>query len=135
MTAEHTIDLRVRYSETDQLGTFYNSRALEWFEVGRTELLRSIGLPYTELESRGVFLPLVIAHVEYLGRAKYDDSLTLTGRIAPEGRARIRFDVTITHSDGRPVVRGHTVHAVTTAQGKPVRPPKWLMDALGGDPE
>ena len=59
----HTLQLRVRYSETDQMGTFYNSRALEWFECGRTELFRSRGLPYTEIERRGVCLPLVEAHV------------------------------------------------------------------------
>jgi acyl-CoA thioester hydrolase len=49
---EHTIQFRVRYSETDQMGTFYNSRALEWFECGRTELLRACGLPYAEMELR-----------------------------------------------------------------------------------
>ncbi len=80
--AVHTLQLRVRYSETDQMGTFYNSRPLEWFECGRTELLRSIGLPYAELEARGVFLPLVESHVEYLGRARYDDLLQLTTRLS-----------------------------------------------------
>ncbi len=47
---DHTIQLRVRYSETDQMGTFYNSRALEWFECGRTEVLRSLGIPYSTME-------------------------------------------------------------------------------------
>src|ERR1039458_1458423 len=71
---ECTVQFRVRYSETDQMGTFYNSRALEWFECGRTELLRSLRLPYAEMEKRGVFLPVVEAHVEYRGRARYDRS-------------------------------------------------------------
>src|SRR5512146_770718 len=83
--AAHTIQLRVRYSETDQMGTFYNSRPLEWFECGRTELLRSVGLPYSELEARGVFLPLVESHVEYLGRARYDDALRMTTTCAFSG--------------------------------------------------
>ena len=56
--------LRVRYSETDQMGTFYNSRALEWFEVGRTDWLRQAGIPYAEMEQRGALLPLVEAHVQ-----------------------------------------------------------------------
>ena len=52
------IQLRVRYSETDQMGTFYNSRALEWFECGRTELMRNrLGMSYAALEEKGVFLP------------------------------------------------------------------------------
>ncbi len=122
---------RVRYSETDQMGTFYNSRALEWFECGRTEFLRQLGVPYAEMERRGVLLPLVEAHVRYTGRARYDDELHMTtsGRMA--GRARVRFDVDIRHADGSsPVADGHTVHAVTDAAGRPTRPPTWLTDAL-----
>jgi acyl-CoA thioester hydrolase len=132
VAAEHTIELRVRYSETDQMGTFYNSRALEWFEVGRTELLRSVGLPYAEIEARGAFLPLVTAHVEYLGRARYDDPLRLTTRVAPSSKARLRFDVEISSAEGTPVASGYTVHAVTRTDGKPVRPPDWLLAALDG---
>jgi len=130
MTVEHTTTLRVRYSETDQMGTVYNSRVLEWFEVGRTELLRAIGLPYAQMEAQGVFLPLVEARVRYLGRAAYDDDLRITSRIAPEGKASLRFEIDITHADDRPVARGHTIHAVTSAEGKPVRPPAWLVDKI-----
>src|SRR5208283_2654005 len=73
------LQLRVRYSETDQMGTFYNSRALEWFECGRTELMRRrLGMSYSALEEKGVFLPVVEAHVEYLGGARYDDLLEVS---------------------------------------------------------
>ena len=130
MAAEHTTAIRVRYSETDQMGTVYNSRVLEWFEVGRTELLRAIGLPYTRMEQQGVFLPLVVAHCEYLGRAAYDDGLQVTASVAMEGKARLRFQIAIAHADGRPVARGYTVHAVTSAEGKPIRPPLWLIQAI-----
>ena len=68
---ENDIPIRVRYSETDQMGTFYNSRALEWFEGGRTELLRAMGVAYANMEARGVLLPLTEAHVEFLGRARW----------------------------------------------------------------
>ena len=123
--------LRVRYSETDQMGTFYNSRVLEWFECGRTELLRSMGTPYAEMETRGVLLPLVEAHVEYLGRARYDDELRVTASAAMAGRARLRFDVRIDHAPtGRAVARGYTIHALTGPAGKPIRPPAWFTDAL-----
>lgn len=127
---EHTTELRVRYSETDQMGTFYNSRALEWFEVGRTELLRSLGLPYAEMERRGAYLPLVTAHVDYKGRARYDDLLHIAIGLSAEGKARVRFDVTVTHEDGSPVVEGHTVHAVINEEGRPMRPPGWLAEML-----
>jgi acyl-CoA thioester hydrolase len=125
----HTIALRVRYSDTDQMGTYYNSRPLEWFECGRTELLRSLDLPYAALEERGLFLPLVEAHLEYLGRARYDDLIHITTIAAFEGRARLRCSVqAIDAATKRQVVRGYTIHAFTNASGRPIRPPAWLLE-------
>jgi len=126
------IELRVRYSETDQMGTFYNSRALEWFECGRTELMRhKLGMSYAELEAKGIFLPLVEAHLEFQGGARYDDLLSIESRVEPSGRAKLRFEVQINQSgSGKPVVCGYTVHAFTNAGGKPIRPPAWFMEAL-----
>lgn len=134
------LQLRVRYSETDQMGTFYNSRALEWFECGRSELMRHrVGMSYAELESKGVFLPLVEAHLEFLGGARYDDLLSITSECDGFGKARLRFDVRIDQAlTGKPVVRGYTVHAYVNAQGRPIRPPEWfvqvLAEASGGNP-
>ena len=126
------LQLRVRYSETDQMGTFYNSRALEWFECGRTELMRRrLGLSYATLEERGVFLPLVEAHLEFQGGARYDDLLSIASNVQLSGRARLRFEVQIQKAEsGKPVVRGYTVHAFTDRQGKPIRPPAWFIDML-----
>ena len=125
-----TTKLRVRYSETDQMGTFYNSRALEWFEVGRTDWLRQAGIPYAEMEQRGTLLPLVEAHVEYHGRARYDDELELVTTAAMAGKASMRFEVAIAHVSGDRVASGYTLHAIVNADGKPIRPPQWLTDAM-----
>lgn len=127
------IELRVRYSETDQMGTFYNARALEWFECGRSELIRHrMRMSYAEVEAQGVFLPLVEAHLEFQGGARYDDLLRVESVLDFQGRARLRFDVQVTHADSRrPVVRGYTVHAFTDRQGRPVRPPPWFVARLG----
>lgn len=128
--ASNVTTFRVRYSETDQMGGFYNSRALEWFELGRTEVLRRL-VPYAEMERRGVLLPVVEAHVKYLRRARYDDELRITSRVELFGRARLRFEHVIEAADGGDsVVRGHTIHAITDATGRPVRPPAWLVEAL-----
>jgi acyl-CoA thioester hydrolase len=128
----HTTHIRVRYSETDQMGTFYNSRALEWFECGRTELLRSLGLGYARIESRGIRLPLVEAHLQFRGRARYDDLLEVETELSLSGRARLRFDVRIRHADGGPAVTdGWTLHAVTGEDGRVVRPPDWLLELIG----
>ena len=128
---ETIVRFRVRYSETDQMGTFYNSRALEWFELGRAELLRQIGLPYAEMEDEGVFLPLVEAHVEYKGRARFDDELSMTVAAKMNGKASVRFDINIVHlGSQKPVTCGYTIHAVTDRLGKAVRPPAKLVEAL-----
>ncbi len=126
------LQLRVRYSETDQMGTFYNSRALEWFECGRTELMRrKLGMTYAALEEKGVFLPLVEAHLEFQGGARYDDLLNVASVVKVCGRARLRFDVRVTHAAGdRPVVKGWTVHAFTDRAGKAIRPPAWFLEML-----
>lgn len=128
---ENVTLLRVRYSETDQMGTFYNSRVLEWFECGRSEWLRATGVPYTEMESRGVLLPLVEAHVRYAGRARYDDLLHVRTTAAMTGRASLRFDVRITQAEGgAAVAEGYTLHAVVDPTGKPIRPPPWFLTAI-----
>ena len=126
------LQLRVRYSETDQMGTFYNSRALEWFECGRTELMRRrLGLSYAELETKGIFLPLVEAHLEFQGGARYDDLLDITSVVEMCGRAKLRFEVQITqNANGKPVVRGYTVHAFADDDGKPIRPPTWFLELM-----
>jgi acyl-CoA thioester hydrolase len=129
MPNTHTV--RVRYSDVDALGTYYNSRALEWFECGRTELCRDTGTPYTEWEQRGVLLPVTEAYVKYLGKATYDCLLKITTAAVMTGRARVRFDVNIERADtGQPVCRGYTVHAITDAAGKPIRPPQWVVKLL-----
>ena len=129
--AQHVLQFRVRYSETDQMRTYYNSRPLEWFERGRTELLRALGKPYRQMEPLGVLLPVKEAHVEYLGRAGYDDLLKMTSTLSMAGRASIRVDVEIEQAEtGQPVCRGYTVHAITDTSGKPIRPPKWLVEFI-----
>ncbi len=131
------LNLRVRYSETDQMGTFYNARALDWFECGRTEWMRNrLGFSYTALEARGVFLPLVEAHLEFQGGARYDDLLAVATAAELSGRARLRFDVQITNqSTAKPAVRGYTIHAFTDAARKPIRPPDWFMAMLDKEAE
>lgn len=129
---QHAIQLRVRYSETDQMGSYYHSRALEWFECGRSEFLRAAGRTYRQIEAEGLMLPLVEAHVKFLGKARYDDLLQVVSTLTMAGRARFRFDVEVRQADdGRLVCRGSTVHAATDLRGKPLRPPPWLVDLAG----
>jgi acyl-CoA thioester hydrolase len=129
---EDTIQLRVRYGETDQMGTFYNARALDWFECGRSELMRNrLHMSYAALEAKDIFLPVVEAHLEFQGKARYDDLLSVSSAVEFAGRARLRFNVEINRRDnGKPVVRGYTIHAFIDRAGKPIRPPLWFVEIL-----
>ena len=127
----HTHQLRVRYSESDKMGTFYNSRLLEWMEVGRSELLRAAGCCYTEWEARGVMAPIIEANLKFKGRAEYDDLLTIETVCTREGRARLRFESKLVLAEsGKPVAEGVTIHALTDPTGKPIRVPVWVNDLL-----
>jgi len=128
MTAHETAyEFRVRYSHTDRMGTYYYARVLEWFEAARTEWTRAAGMAYAEMERRGLFLPVVEAHVRYRARAAYDDLLRALTTAAWAGRARVRFDVRIVRADsGEAVVEGHTVHGLVNADGRATRPPAWF---------
>lgn len=127
----HTHQLRVRYSESDRMGTFYNSRLLEWMEVGRSELIRAMGGSYAEWEKRGVMAPIVEAHLEFKGRAGYDDLLEIETSCSRESRVRLRFASRVSLADSRkPVAEGYTIHALTDPQGKPMRIPEWIEKLL-----
>src|SRR6476659_3582051 len=86
---QHTIDIRVRYPEVDAMGYLHHSRFLQYFEMGRIELLRSIGFSYAELEREGVFFVVAKAEVKYRAPARYDEELTLTTRVARQTHVRI----------------------------------------------
>ena len=86
------ISYRVPYADTDQMGVVYYANYLEYFERSRTELLRSAGLPYSELERLGLFLPVSEAHCRYLAPAHYDDLLTLRSWVAEVKGVRLRIE-------------------------------------------
>ena len=116
------------------MGTYYNSRLLEWMEVGRSELMRASGKPYSEWESRGIMAPIIESHLKFKGRAGYDDLLDIETTCTQEGRARVRFESVVTQAaDGSPVAEGWTIHALTNAEGRPLRLPEWVEEFLSGE--
>lgn len=128
---QHKHQVRVRYSESDRMGTYYNSRLLEWMEVGRSELLRAGGVPYGEWEARGVMAPIVESHLKFKGRAGYDDLLNVQTTMMREGRVRMRFESVVTQADsGAPVAEGWTLHALVDPGGRPLRFPDWVEEFL-----
>jgi acyl-CoA thioester hydrolase len=90
MPLTHTITIRVRYPEVDSMGYVHHSRHLQYFEMGRVELLRHLGFSYADLEQQGVFFAVVKAEVHYRSPARYDDELTLTTRLTKQ--TTVRYD-------------------------------------------
>ena len=85
----HTITLRVRYPEVDPMGYLHHSRYLQYFEMGRIELLRAMGHTYADLERDGIFFVVIKVEVRYKSPARYDEELTLTTRIVKQTTIRI----------------------------------------------
>jgi len=122
--------LRVRYAETDRMGIAYNGHYLTWFEVGRTELMRSAGFPYRSVEERGINLPLVEATLRLRAPVGYDDVITIKTWIAQLRSRVIVFSYVIYH-DGRSVAEGTTTHACVDAKtNRAVAMPVWLGEQV-----
>ena len=122
---------RVIYGDTDQMGVVYYANYLRWFECGRSEFLREIGVPYTTVEQRGLHFPVVQVTCRYMQSARYDDVVQIETALAEFGRATLKFVYRITReSDGVLLARGETEHACIDGSGRISRIPKILMDVL-----
>lgn len=124
--------IRVRYADTDKMQFVYNGKYLEYFEVGRTELLRSCGLPYVVLEKNGYQLPLMEAGLKYKNPAHYDDVLIIEAKLNELYSAKVHIEYIITReSDNIIISTGFTTHMfIKSDSKKPTRPPKDYIEAL-----
>jgi acyl-CoA thioester hydrolase len=129
---KHTTNIRVRYADTDKMQFVYNGKYLEYFEVGRTELLRHLGLPYAEVEKAGFQLPLIEAGVRYFIPAIYDDLLEVEAKVDEINSPKVHIKYRITRLNGEELIaEGFTTHAfINVDTKKAVRPPKIYIDSL-----
>lgn len=128
----HSTQIRVRYADTDQMKMVYYGKYFEYFEHARSELLRSIGLPYSEIEKAGTWLVVVEAQARYKHSARYDDLITVETTVeeTPVARVRINYRV-FGDSEKEPMVEGYTVHGfVNASTGKPTRAPAQFLQVL-----
>lgn len=123
---EHTITIRVRYPEVDSMGYLHHSRFLQYFELGRIELLRASGHSYAQLEREGVVLVVVKAQITYRSPARYDEVLTLHTRITRQTPVRIEHSYTLSR-DGVLVAEGSTTIASVDRNGRVVPIPSKLQ--------
>jgi acyl-CoA thioester hydrolase len=124
--------IRVRYADTDQMKMIYHSKYFEYFEQGRSDLLRNIGMPYPEIEKMGYYLPVVEAHARFIKPGKYDDLLVVETMITEVPKARIEIEYAIINNDSEELlVAGYTVHGFVDAKtGKPTRAPEQFLNVL-----
>lgn len=129
--------LRVRYAETDQMGVVYHSNFVIWMEVGRVELLRSLGFTYREMEQDGYHLPVAEVKCRYKAPAKYDDVIRIRTKIVNLRGYLIHFFYEILRDeDGTLLAEGESVHIVVgpDMQKSPL-PEKYMepfVKAIGG---
>ena len=131
-------EFRVRYAETDAMAVAHHATYPVWFEMGRSDLMHALGLPYRDLEARGFYLMLTGLNVQYRRAARYDDLLTLTTTVAEvrSRTARFAYQLHRAKAGGQPelLATGETAHIATDRDYRPVRLPDDLLALLSRSP-
>lgn len=121
---QSTSVVRVRYAETDKMGVVYYANYFVWFEVGRTDWLRSLGWTYREMETEGIILPVIEAHCEYHRPSRYDDEMEVRTEARMVSAARVEFSYRVVRREDQQVTAsGRTVHVAVDPSGRPRRLP------------
>ncbi|MFK7048670.1 MULTISPECIES: thioesterase family protein [Flavobacterium] len=125
------IQVRVRYAETDQMGVVYHGNYAQYFEMGRVEWLRSLGVSYKWMEETGVMLPLVSLSMNYKKPARYDDLLTIRTIFKSQTSVKLEFDYEIYNESEELLTTANTILVFVDAKsGKPITPPEYLEELL-----
>lgn len=129
-TFSHT--MRSRYSETDQMGYVYYGRYLEYFEVARTEMIRSVGFPYQKLEARGIMLPVVESHVKYKAPLFYDDEILIKVQLfgMPTVKLETYYEMFTKRSDHLHAIGKVDLCFMNESTRKPCRAPEEFINCL-----
>jgi acyl-CoA thioester hydrolase len=135
MIPESSTELRVRYAETDQMGVVYHTNYLIWCEIARTDLIRTLGASYRELEDRGIRLAVSEASIRYIAAARYDDRIRIETRLTRVTSRTLVFDYTILNADSsqRLATASTTLISLDPSNRVSALPPD-VRGALGGGP-
>ena len=126
----HEAKIRVRYKDTDRMGVVYYGNYLTFFEIGRAEMMRELGFPYSKLEAEGYTLVVTEASAKYHSNVGYDALVTVRTRIGDQRGARVRFDYQVMSEEKKLLVTGHTVHGCINSAMKPKRLPEDLKKLI-----
>ncbi len=127
----HETSLRVRYAETDQMGIVYYGNYSQYYEVGRVEAIRSLGISYKEIESNGILMPVTKMNIKYVLPAKYDDLLKIVTIVKEKPDKRISFRTEIYNMNEELINFGEvTLVFLETETKKVVDIPSFLWDKM-----
>ena len=130
MLIHDVTDIRVRYFDTDQMGIVYYGNYARFYEIGRVEALRHLGLNYKEIEERGISMPVYDLNSRFIRPARYDDLLTIRVTIPQLPKTRFMFAYEIFNQDGQLLNTGQTTLVfVRSDTGRPCSAPADLIDA------
>lgn len=124
-------EYRVRYGDTDKMGISYYGHYFTWFEAARTEYFRALGLPYTECEKKGYYLPVVETGAKYYSPSTYDDLVVVRTSVNKAGKTSLHFQYRVFQKDTQKlIVTGFSVHAFVDKTMKPVRMPEEIRNLV-----
>ena len=125
------IQFRVRYGETDQMSFAYHGNYAQYFEMGRIEWLRKLGISYKKMEESGIMLPVISLNTNYLKPAKYDDLLTLKTTLVNKPLVKIKFEFEIYNENDELLTKANvTLAFMNSITKKPIRAPEFLLKKL-----
>ena len=128
---QSTTTVRVRYSETDQMGIVYHGNYAAFYEIGRTDALRELGLTYKQFEDNGIMMPVLDLAFNFHKSARYDDLLTIRTSLNTLPGVRIRFDYQIFNEEEQMITSGHaTLVCVNMSTKRPCKCPEDLTNKL-----
>jgi acyl-CoA thioester hydrolase len=123
--------IRVRYGETDRMGYMYYGHYPEYFEVSRTDMIRSLGLSYRDIEEQGIIMPVRSLHVNYKIPARYDDVLTVKSYLRKLPEIKLDIDYEVINEQHQLVCTGNTILAfVDASTRRPRRAPAFFLNAV-----
>jgi len=127
----HEFNVRVRYAETDQMGVVYHGNYAQYFEMGRVEWLRNLGVSYADMEKDGIMLPVVSLTMNYKKPTRYDDLLTVRTILKKQAGVKIEFNYEIYNENDELLTTGYSMLVfVDMKTGRPVSPPEYIIERL-----
>ena len=128
---EYEYNVRVRYSETDQMGVVYHGNYAQYFEMGRVEWLRNIGISYKRMEEDGIMLPVVSLNINYKKPARYDNLLRVKTIFKSQTTVKIEFDYEIYNEEEELLTIGKSILVfVNIKTGRPTVPTEYVTEKL-----